>query len=416
MKVAVIGAGIVGVTTAYELSAQGHEVEVFERSGSAAEACSFANAGVISPGYVTPWAKPGMTSHVLLHLWQKHTPVRLHRLRFHELSWLWRWWRACQEKTFVTNRAHLLNLSQYSLARMQSLRDSLHLDHEHSSGYMVLLRSERELKLVQPSLAVMREAGLAFQTLTTQEARAIEPALNPETPLVQALHFPEDEVGNCRQFALLLKNESESRGVTFHFNADVLPLSPSQPQTIRASVHDSGTKFDAVVVCAGLASARLLRPLGLKVPLMAVYGYSISAAVREPMDAPRSGVMDERYKVAISRLGQRVRISGGAEIGGDPQAHHTGNLQTLYKVLDDWFPGAARTQENAQVWKGARPMLPDGPPIVGATNIPGVWLNIGHGSSGWALSCGSAKALADQISGRSPEINLQGFGLERLKL
>jgi D-amino-acid dehydrogenase len=232
---------------------------------------------------------------------------------------------------------------------------------------------------------------------------------------VQALHFPDDEVGNCRQFALLLKNEAEARGVHFHFNADVQPFSSAQPKRVRTSATDSGTAFDAVVMCAGLASARLLRPLGVKIPLMAVHGYSVSAPVREPLDAPRSGIMDERYKVAISRLGQRVRISGGAEIGGDTQAHHNGSLQTLYKVLDDWFPGAARTQENLQVWKGSRPMLPDGPPLVGQTHTDGVWVNLGHGSSGWALSCGSAKALADQLSGRQPDIDMHGFAWGRLK-
>jgi len=413
MKVAVIGAGIVGVTTAYELSMQGHEVHVFEKSGSAAEVCSFANAGVSSPGYVTPWAKPGMASHVLLHMWQKHSPVRMHRPKLHELRWLWRWWRACDEKTFVNNRTHLLNLSQYSLMRMQTLRDSLHLDHEHSTGYLVLLRGERELKLVQPSLSVMRQAGLNFKTITAQEARTIEPALNADTPMVQALHFPDDEVGNCRQFALLLKNEAEARGVHFHFNAEVQALTSAQPKLIRTASNNKGTPFDAVVMCAGLASSQLLRPLGLKITMMAVHGYSISAPVREPLDAPKSGIMDERYKVAISRLGQRVRISGGAEIGGNAQAHHAGSLQTLYKVLEDWFPGAARTQDTLQVWKGARPMLPDGPPLVGPTHIPGVWLNLGHGSSGWALSCGSAKALADQLSGRQPDIDMQGFALGR---
>lgn len=413
MKVAVIGAGIVGVTTAYELSMQGHEVHVFEKSGSAAEVCSFANAGVSSPGYVTPWAKPGMASHVLLHVWQKHSPVRMHRPKLHELRWLWRWWRAWDEKTFVNNRTHLLNLSQYSLMRMQTLRDSLHLDHEHSTGYLVLLRGERELKLVQPSLSVMRQAGLNFKTITAQEARTIEPALNADTPMVQALHFPDDEVGNCRQFALLLKNEAEARGVHFHFNAEVQALTSAQPKLIRTASNNKGTPFDAVVMCAGLASAQLLRPLGLKITMMAVHGYSISAPVREPLDAPKGGIMDERYKVAISRLGQRVRISGGAEIGGNAQAHHAGSLQTLYKVLEDWFPGAARTQDTLQVWKGARPMLPDGPPLVGPTHIPGVWLNLGHGSSGWALSCGSAKALADQLTGRQPDIDMQGFALGR---
>jgi D-amino-acid dehydrogenase len=169
-----------------------------------------------------------------------------------------------------------------------------------------------------------------------------------------------------------------------------------------------------VVVSAGLASAALTKPLGLRIPLVAVHGYAISAPVREPLDAPRSGVMDERYKVAITRLGQRIRITGGSEIGGDASRHQPASLQTLYRVLDDWFPGAARTQENVQVWKGARPMLPDGPPLLGPSGIPGVWLNLGHGASGWTLACGSARVIANQISGQHSEIDLQGLGLERL--
>ena len=416
MKVAVIGAGVVGVTTAYELAAQGHEVHVYERSSSSAEGCSFANAGVISPGYVTPWAKPGMALHVLKHLWRAHSPVRLSRPSWDEVKWLWRWWRACDETTFSQNRARLLRLSAYSHQRIQHLTERLHLEHDRTSGYMVLLRGEQEHQMVQPSLKIMQDAGLSFKTLNASEARNIEPALNPDTPLAYALHFPNDEVGNCRQFTLLLKNITESNGVKFHFNANIQPLSQSDPLRIRIGIEDPGTHFNGVVVCAGLGSTHLLSPLGVHIPLAAVHGYSVSASVREPLDAPRSGVMDERYKVAISRLGQRVRVSGSAEIGGNARHHHTANVKTLYRVLDDWFPGAARTQDSVQVWKGSRPMLPDGPPVIGPSGIPGIWLNVGHGSSGWALSCGSAKALADSMSGLTPEINLEGLGIERLKL
>jgi D-amino-acid dehydrogenase len=231
---------------------------------------------------------------------------------------------------------------------------------------------------------------------------------------VEAFHFADDEVSNSRQFTLMLKQEAEAIGVKLHLNARVLPLLRSQPTTIRLTQDDAGRNFDAIVMCAGIASASLLAPLGLRIPLAAVHGYSVSAAVREPLDAPRSGVMDERYKVTISRLGQRVRVSGGTEIGGKSSQHHAASLQTLYKVLDDWFPGAARTQENVQIWKGARPMLPDGPPIVGASGVPNIWLNLGHGSSGWALACGSACVIADSIRGRQPEIDLTGFGIERL--
>jgi D-amino-acid dehydrogenase len=414
MKIAVIGAGVIGVTTAYELALQNHDVSIFESNSSAAELCSFANAGVVSPGYTTPWAKPGMALHVLTHLWQRHTPARIGHLGWRELSWLWQWQKACDSTTFARNRGNLLRLASYSQQRLQALTNRLNLDYERAQGLLVLLRGERERQLTQASLQVMRDAGISVKTLSPEQARLVEPALNPETPFLEALHFADDEVSNSRQFTLMLKQEAEAIGVKLHLNARVQPLLRSQPTTIRLSPDDAGRSFDAVVVCAGLASASLLAPLGLRIPLTAVYGYSASAAVREHLDAPRSGVMDERYKVAISRLGQRVRVSGGAEIGGHASQHHAGSIKTLYKVLDDWFPGAARTQDNVQIWKGARPMLPDGPPIVGASGVRNIWLNLGHGSSGWALACGSARVVADSISGHKPEIDLSGLGIERL--
>ena len=416
MKVAVIGAGVIGITTAYELAAQGHQVSVFERNGAAAEEASFSNTGVASAGYAAPWARPGMVKHILSHLWQRDTPLRICSPSMADWRWLWQMRKACDSTTFARNRASMLRLAEYSSHRMRTLTDTLNLEHERSQGFMVLLRTDRETQLMQDSLQVMRDAGLGFKTLTSDEARNIEPALNPETELAQAIHFPDDEVGNCRQFTLLLKAEAEVLGVKFHFNTGVLPLSNAQPKMIRKSEHDSGENFDAVVVCAGLASAQLVRPLGLRIPLAAVHGYAISAAVREPLDAPRSGVIDEQYKVSISRLGQRVRVSGGSEIGSNAKRHDPASIKTLYRVLDNWFPGAARTQDNVQVWKGSRPMLPDGPPIVGASGVSGVWLNLGHGASGWSLACGSARVLADSINGKSPDIDLQGLGLERLHL
>ena len=414
MKVAVIGAGVIGITTAYELATQGHQVSVFERNGAAAEECSFSNTGVASVGYAAPWAKPGMVKHLLSHLWQRDTPLRMSNLSMADWRWLWQMRKACDNTTFARNRASMLRLAEYSSHRMCILSDTLNLEHERSLGLMTLLRTEREVQLMQASLQVMRDVGLSFKTLTAEQARDIEPALNPEAELAQAIHFPDDEVGNCRQFTLLLKGEAETLGVKFHFNTGVLPLSNAQPKTIRTSEQDMGEKFDAVVVCAGLASAQLIRPLGLRVPLAAVHGYAISAAVREPLDAPRSGVIDEQYKVSISRLGQRVRVSGGSEMGGNAKRHNPASIKTLYRVLDNWFPGAARTQDNVQIWKGSRPMLPDGPPIVGASGVSGVWLNLGHGASGWTLACGSARVVADSINGKSPDIDLQGLGLERL--
>jgi D-amino-acid dehydrogenase len=422
MNIAIVGAGIIGVTTAYELAADGHEVTVLERHGAAALETSFANAGVVAPGYVTPWAAPGMTAKVARYLFSRHAPVRVcWPLAAHELRWMLRWRSACDLDTYLANRARLQRLAFYSRHRLHQLTEDLQLEYDRSTGYMVLLRAEKDRKIVQPGLQVLRDAGVRFQEIDATQARTIEPALNPDTDFLGAVYLPDDEVGNCRQFALLLKNQAQALGARFEFNSAVAPLDPADPTLLRVTRGSDAVpaevRFDAVVVCSGLASAALLRPVGLRVPLAAVHGYSVSAPIREPLNAPRSGVMDDRYKVAISRLGNRVRVAGSAEIGGEPNEKRPSAIQTLYKVLHDWFPGAAQlanTGSAVQEWKGARPMLPDGPPVLGATHAPGVWVNIGHGSSGWALSCGSARAVADLIAGKEPAVDLEGLGIERL--
>lgn len=416
MKIAVIGAGIIGVTTAYELAKDGHEVTVFERRSAAAEETSFANAGIVAPGYVTPWASPGMPAKVIGHLFSRHAAVKLSLpLSARELSWMWRWYKSCRLETYLANRAHLQKLAFYSRERLHALTTDRQLEYERSDGYMVLLRSEKDSQGVQPGLQVLREAEVQFKEIDPAQARKVEPALNPDTPFFGAIHLPEDEVGNCRQFALLLKNEAQNIGVKFEFNTVVTDISSTGGVTIGISNEKTARQFDATVVCAGLDSAPLLKSLRLNIPIVGVHGYSVSATIREALDAPRSAVMDERYKVAISRMGNRVRVAGGAEIGGHIKIKNAGALETLYKVLQDWFPGAAHLSNGVQEWKGSRPMLPDGPPILGKSGLDGVWLNLGHGSSGWALSCGSARVLADQILGKPPEIDDAGFSIDRLR-
>lgn len=434
MRIAVIGAGIVGVTTAWELAFDGHEVTVLERRTAVAEETSFANAGVVAPGYVTPWAAPGMPSKVLRYLLSSHAPVRLALpLARQDLGWMWHWLRACRVEAYLANRDRMRRLAFYSRQRLHEVVGQLGLEYERSDGYMVLLRSEQDRRMVAPGLQLLRDAGVAFSELDAAAARLVEPALNPDTDFAGAIHLPTDEVGNCRQFALLLRNEAQRLDARFEFGTTVqwgqgwsgatagarrslLCTQRPAPDTLAdsAATQEKTTEreFDAVVLCAGLNSAAMLRELGVRVPMAAVHGYSISAQVREPLNAPRSALMDERYKVAVSRLGQRVRVAGSAELGGHLAQTRPAAIQTLYKVLHDWFPGAAQMR-HVQQWKGARPMTPDGPPVIGPSGLPGLWLNLGHGSSGWALSCGSARAVADLIGGRKPQVDLQGMGVER---
>ncbi len=418
MRLAIVGAGIIGVTSAHELALQGHEVTVFERRSSVAEETSFANAGVISPGYVTPWAAPGMPAKVLRHLFGRHAPVRLGGLgACAELPWIWRWWRACRPQVHAANRGAMHALARLSRERTLELTRNLHLEYEQMPGYLVLLRSAREVEQAQAGLKLLRGLGVPHELVDAARARWLEPALHLGTALQGAVHLPQDGVGNCRQFAQLLKAEAQRLGARFQFDTEVRALQPGARPALQLA-DGSSAEFDGVLVCAGVQARGLLRGIGLKLPLAAVHGYSITAPSRhpdgQPDPGPRAAVMDERYKVAISRLGQRVRVAGSAEIGGTAGQHSAAALRTLYKVLDDWFPGAAHIRE-AQHWKGARPMLPDGPPLLGASGVPGVWLNLGHGSSGWALACGSALVLAEQLAGRPAPLDVARLSVARLR-
>ncbi len=446
MQIAVIGAGVIGVTTAYELATDGHEVTVFERRGTVAAECSFANAGLVAPGYAAPWAAPGMPLKVARHLFAEHAPVRIgRRLDAAALGWLWRWWRACRPEIYRANRARMYRLAHFSRDRLQQLTQRLHLDFERGQGFLVLLRSARELAQAEAGIRTLAALGAAPTVLDAAACRAIEPGLNTLTPLHAGLYSKDDEVGNCREFSHLLRKEAERAGARFRFNADVEQIVPGARPGLRVmqTPHDardsalrsragasdwpstqpepgeiSAPSFDAIVVCAALESRHLLRPLGVRLPLLAVCGYSVTAPLRHDDQhlhlEPRAALMDERYKVAISRLGNRVRVAGSAEIGGDVTRQSERAHATLDKVLDDWFPGVTRRSE-AQRWKGARPMLPDGPPVLGASGAEGIWLNVGHGGSGWALSAGSARLLADAVAGRKTPIDIDGLGIERLR-
>lgn len=429
MRVAVIGAGIVGITTAHALLEDGHEVTVFERQGSVATEGSFANAGFVAPGYVTPWAAPGMAAKVLGQMFSRDAAVRMAGVPGPALTaWLWRWWRACHPQRYAASRGAMLALARDSQQRTRAVAAANGIEHEQSQGVLVLLRGEREIAQTRAGLKVLAELGVNFHLVGPEVCRQIEPALEAGTSLKAGIHLPDSESGNCRQFALELKSVLQRRGVQFHFHHTVRSIESTGSVTlhVQGAAPDGADEsaapgprrhenYDAVVVCAATGAPALLP--GLRLPVQAVHGYSVTLPVRRhdgfPDMAPRAALMDERYKVAITRLGERVRVAGSAELGGNPRAMSPAALATLYRVLEDWFPAAVRQTGSAQTWKGARPMLPDGPPAIGAGSLPGVWVNTGHGSSGWALACGSARLLADLVGGRTPAVDPAPFSPRR---
>ncbi|MDH4417490.1 MAG: FAD-dependent oxidoreductase [Acidovorax sp.] len=409
MKIAIVGAGIVGVTTAYELASDGHEVTVFEQRSAAAEEASFATAGLLAPHLLSPWAAPGF-GHAL-RLIGPHATLRLSGgLSRANWAWLSRWRSATHASSAPA--AALERLAQYSQSRLQTLVHRHELDFEASEGRLVLLRTEQERDLLQPALQVLRDSGVALREVTANVARQIEPGLSPEAPLAGAIHLPDARAGNCRLFAQLLRQGTQGSGVHFAFNTRIDRIG-ANPAGVVVQGEPDLRRFDAVVLCAGTASAALLPALGLRLPMAAVYGYSVSAPLRESTHAPQASVVDAAQQISITRLGQRVRIAGGAELAGADAEHHTATLQRLYRTLNDWFPGGAQLSSGVQVWRGARPLLPDGAPVVGASGVPGLWLNTGHGAGGWALACGSARAVADLIAQRAPEVPLDGLGMRR---
>jgi D-amino-acid dehydrogenase len=434
MRVAVIGAGIVGVTTAHALAEDGCEVTVFERRNTVATECSFSNAGFMAPGYVTPWAAPGMLGKVVRQSFARHRAVRLSGWPSVALArWLWQWQRASAPARYQGNRQAMWALAQASHQLTKRIAAHDRIDYEHAQGLLVLLRTPADVTLARPALKLLAEMGVPFKLLDAAGCRAVEPALASGTALHAGIHQPDAEVGNCRQFAIGLKAALGER-VRFLFDHEVTALQASQGREgrVRVVAHQAPDdpdstlglasalppgeaaehRFDAVVVCAANGAPALLRPLGLRLPVQAVFGYAITFPVRHfeahPDVGPRAALMDERYKVAIGRLGDRIRVAGSAELGGHRSQMNDNALATLYRVVEDWFPSAAR-QAKAQTWKGARPMLPDGPPAIGSSGTPGVWINTGHGSSGWALACGSARLVADLIAGRAPVVPPEKF-------
>ena len=424
MRIAVIGAGIVGVTSAYELAAAGHEVTVFEQAGSVAADASFAHAGLDGPGCAIAWS-PLSVAGGLLGLALRGRLPRALPLSAHPATGAWalKWLVANRSKTQASHRQRLHGLATCSRARMVDLTRALHLDFERSNGVLVVSRCAAETQRLQTTLATLDGLGVRSSMLSPEQGRSVEPGLNPDARLHAAAHLPDEGAGNCREFAHLLRQQAQRHGTRFVFNARVLAIRPgarpeltlaqAEQATAASAVRES---FDAVLVCAALGARRLLSPLGVTLPLIGVHGHTVTAPLRldevHSHIGPNSVLLDPEHRVTISRAGTRVRVSGGASIGRQSRSATAASLRQLYQALDEWFPGAARVGQ-AMHWQGTSPTLPDGLPVIGPSGVDGVWLNLGHGSVGWTLSCGSAQVLTAMMSGVPPDFDPDGLGIER---
>jgi D-amino-acid dehydrogenase len=420
MNTIVLGAGVIGVATAFHLREQGCDVTVIEREPDVALSTSFGNAGVIAPGYVTPWAAPGMPTKILKYLFKPNSPL-IFRPTLDPAQWRWiaRWLSECDLARFRVNKQRMQRITYYSRSCLHEFRARYPFDYGRSQGYLQLFRSEYDVELAQPALGILRDAGIPHREVSAQECVQIEPGLRwaRQAPL-SGLYLPEDEAGDCARFTRELRAICERNGVKFRFDTRVsgLDVQGGEVRGVRIESERGSETLtaDAVVVALGVDSADLLAPLGVKVPLYPVKGYSATLPVVDDEKSPRAALMDESLKTAITRFGPNLRVAGTAELGNRQTTLREQALQTLMKVLDDWFPHAANSS-SAQFWVGRRPMTPDGAPLLGPTAIGRLWVNLGHGSTGWAMSMGSGRVVADLVTQRTPEIDLDGLTLARYR-
>jgi D-amino-acid dehydrogenase len=415
VKVLVLGGGVIGVTSAYYLAKSGHEVTVVERQPKPACETSFANAGEVSPGYSSPWAGPGVPVKAIKWLLMKHGPLVV-RPKLDPAMWVWllKMLRNCTSARYAVNKSRMIPIAEYSRDCLRSLRAEIGIRYdERSRGTLQLFRKSAQLDGTADDIEVLRQYGVPYEVLDRAGCVGAEPALAAvKDKFVGGLRLPEDETGDCHMFTEALAGQATALGVKFAFNTTIESLISDGSRIGGVATSAGLLRADAYVVALGSWSPRLLRPLGVSVPVYAVKGYSITVPVVDPDAAPVSTVMDESYKVAITRLGDRIRVGGTAEISGYSNTLHAARRATLDYSVSDLFPRGGNLAETS-FWCGLRPMTPDGPPVIGATRYPNLHLNTGHGTLGWTMACGSGRVLADLVSGKKPDIDTRELALSR---
>ncbi|MFB2566174.1 D-amino acid dehydrogenase [Rhizobium sp. IMFF44] len=414
MKVVVLGAGIIGVTSAYQLAKAGHEVTVIDRQQGPALETSFANAGEVSFGYCSPWAAPGIPMKAIKWLFMHHAPLILRpKVDGAMLSWLVKMLSNCTSERYAINKSRMLRLADYSRISLAQLREETGIAYdERMQGTLQLFRTHAQLDASAKDVKALAADGIPYEVLDPDGCIRVEPALrHVRSKIVGGLLTPKDETGDCFKFTNALAAKAIELGVKFQYGTMIKGLDVEGNQ-VRGVMTDRGrVDADAVVVALGSYSPLLLKPLDISLSVYPVKGYSLTIPITDASRAPESTVMDETYKIAITRLGDRIRVGGMAEISGYTNDLGLARRQTLEHSVTDLFPGGDVAK--ASFWSGLRPMTPDGTPVIGPTKIKGLFLNTGHGTLGWTMSSGSARVISDLVSGRKPDIDATDLAISR---
>ncbi|WP_420704885.1 MULTISPECIES: D-amino acid dehydrogenase [Providencia] len=414
MKVLVLGAGVIGVTTAWYLAQEGHEVVVLDRQMDVAEETSAGNAGQISPGYATPWGAPGIPLKAVKWMFEKHAPLAIKPDgTLFQLRWMWQMLKNCDIQHYAMNKSRMVRIAEYSRDCIRQLRADTGISYEgRQGGTLQLFRTEKQFESAANDIAVLKQEGVPYELLTANELSKAEPALEyVKHKLTGGLRLPNDETGDCQQFTKKLAKLAQNAGVKFQFGSHI-------EQILTEGNKVSGVRCDGVimqadhyVVAMGSYSTELLANL-VKIPVYPLKGYSLTMPIIDAQRAPTSTILDETYKIAVTRFDDRIRVGGMAEVVGFNLNILKKRCETLKMVVQDLYQGGGDIDQ-ATFWTGLRPMTPDGTPIVGSTAYTNLYLNTGHGTLGWTMACGSGKLLADLISGNTPDISSDDLSVHR---
>ena len=412
MKVIVLGAGLLGVTSAYYLNQLGHEVTVIDRQAAPAAETSFANGGQISVSHAEPWANPSAPLKVLQWLAKEDAPL-LFRIRADIKQWLWglQFLRECTPARTRRNIEEIVKLGTYSRTMLQALRAETGIAYDHrTQGILHFYTSAKEFEASLGPAEQMRALGCERRVITADEAVKIEPALSGvRSQIAGATYTADDESGDANRFARELVRLCEANGVQFRMSHTVTALRTAGNTIDHVEATDNEGRFqrlraDAYVLAMGSLSPLYAAPLGINLPIYPAKGYSVTMPVKDASRAHQVSLTDDEYKLVFSRLGDRLRIAGTAELNGYDRDLNRVRCEAIVRRTEALFPGAGDT-EQAQFWTGLRPATPSNVPIIGPSKLPNLYLNTGHGTLGWTHACGSGKSIARMVSGLKPEVD-----------
>jgi D-amino-acid dehydrogenase len=413
--VVVLGAGLLGVTTAYYLAREGHQVTVIDRQKEPARETSFANAGLLTPGHAYAWASPRAPMILLKSLWREDTALRW-RMKFDPGMWAWglKFLANCTAARNRANTVIKVRLCRYSLAETAAVTAETGIAWDRSqSGALYLYRDPDHFRAGRANFKLLADEGVEARTLETEELAAFEPALAAvKDRFAGAIHTPHDESGDARKFTVALADACRARGVAFELGAGIRRLDHSGDRITGVETDHGRFQGDAYVLALGSYSPLLTKPLGFKMPIYPVKGYSVTLPIAEAETAPRHFGVDEANLVAFARLGDRLRLTATADFAGYDTSFEPHDFVHMLRVARELFPYAA-AYDRPEYWACLRPMTPDGPPIMGPSPLSNLWLNTGHGHIGWTMACGSSRIVVDRMLGRKPEIDDTPFRLSR---